>query len=1020
MITTNKFSHSILCSLMAVVLFAISGVCANAAVFKGKVLDETGAPAIGAGVMVKGQQSLGTITDVNGEFTLNLNAEQAVLVISYLGYKTQEISASAGRDVIVSLELDSSMMEEVVVTGYGTFKKSAYAGSASNMRAEKLAEIPATSFMDLVQGNAPGVTFSQPSGQPGSASVLNIRGMGSFNASTSPLYVIDGIPVMSGDISATGSDAGLDLMSTISNSDIESITIIKDAAAASLYGSRAANGVVVITTKHGRVGKPTISFKADWGKSDFAMKYRPVMNGEQRRKYVYDSFYNQAIYDGDSPEKAKEYADEYVEEYAPLPWTGEYTDWDDILFKKGSHSNYEVSIAGGTDKFTYFSSLSNMTQDGVTLNSGLQRTSARMNAEYRATDRFKMGANVLFSKVKQDVYSEGTSYTSPFYSSRNCVIPSDVPFLEDGSWNRDFIDNGDRNPLLAATYDSNKEYVTRAFNTIYAQYEFIPNLAFKSTLSYDYITTRGEDWSDPRTSNGDDYNGAMEVSYYERAKMVWANHLTYNVTIADKHHLDALAGFEMDDQSRKYISASATNFATPEKNVLSNGKTIDGVGGSNNATRLASYITRVNYDYDNRYYFGASWRADGSSRLASDKRWGNFWSVSGAWRIIEEDFMDNVRALSDLRLRASYGVNGTLPSDYYGYYGLSSLSVGYQGQPGIVLSQIENKDLSWETNHNFNLGLDFGFANRVNFIVEYYNRDTRNLLMDRPISMTTGFGTYLMNIGEVRNRGVEFEVNSQNIVGRNFTWNTSLNISHNTNKVLSLDGFQTEIAEGTQIRKVGYPYRTFYLLEFAGINPETGIPQFYTNEPLADGTLSKEITEDPSKAQSIVTKEHAEPAVVGGLSNSFRYKWFDLNFLFSFQFGGYSYDTWAQKTEHGGYEYGRNFPAYYADNWQKPGDITNYEMVMEDPVVRMSSYASTRRLHSTDFLRLKTLQFGVTLPDKWLNFTGAESVRLYAAANNLWTWAKWDYYDPEAVNNGTAIWGTPPLKTITFGVNINF
>ena len=1024
---TRKTASTVLRSSLLRVCFALFcgffltvAVHAAPAAIQGTVIDaDSGEPVIGAAVLVKGTLN-GTETNLDGYFRMEVPDLPVTLEISCLGYSTKEVTVTSTALFTVQLSPDSELMEEVVVTGYGTFKKSAYAGSASTMRADKLKEIPSTSFMDLMQGNASGVQFGGQSGQPGSAVQINIRGMGSFNASTSPLYVIDGIPVMSGDITATDSSAGLDLMSTINTSDIESITVIKDAAAASLYGSRAANGVVVITTKRGGNSKPQVSFKADWGKTDFAMQYRPVMGGEERRDYMYNALYNREIADGGTEASAKEYADKYIDDYAPVPWCG-YVNWDDLLFRKGSHSNYELSLSGGTDKLSYFTSLSYTDQEGVTINSGLNRFSGRLNVDYQAAPRLKLGASVLFSKVDQQVYSEGTSYTSPFYSSRNCVVPSDFPYNEDGSWNRSFIDNGDRNPLLAMMYDYNKEYVTRSFNTMYAQYEIFKDLKFRSTLSYDYVTTRGEDWSDPRTSNGDDYNGAMDASFYERTKFVWTNHFTYNVTLGDYHHLDALAGFEMDDQARRYLSASSQNFATPAKNEISNGKTIDGVGGSFRETRLASYVTRVNYDYDNRYYLGASWRADGSSRLSASKRWGNFWSVSGAWRINRESFMENASEwLTDLRLRASYGVNGTLPSDYYGYYGLSSLSVSYQGQPGIILSQIANENLSWETNHNFNLGFDFGLFNRVNFSIEFYNRDTRNLLMDRPISMTTGFSSYLMNIGEVRNRGIEFEMNSTNVETKNFTWTTNFNISSNRNKVLELDGYQTEIASGTQIRKVGLPYRTFYLIEFVGINPETGAPQFYTNDLDSDGNYKKEITENPSNANYFVTDKHADPTVFGGLSNTFRYRWFDLSFMFSYQFGGYSYDNWAQKTEHGGYEMGRNIPVYYRSSWKKPGDVTDYEQFIEDPDVRMSSYATTRRLHSSDFIRLKTLQFGITLPSRLTRFAGINSARIYTAANNLWTWARYDQYDPEAVSGGTAIWGTPPLKTVTFGVNINF
>lgn len=985
----------------------------------GTVIDETGQPIIGANVLVKGT-TIGATTDLDGRFLLDVDQPQVTLIISYIGYVRQELKAAGGKMVKVEMIPDNNLMEEVVVTGYGTFKKSAYAGSASNIKGDKMKDIPAVDFKDLLQGNAPGVQVTSSSGQPGASSSLRIRGMGSFNASNSPLYVIDGVPMRSGTINTMSSDAGLDIMSTINSSDIESITIIKDAAAASLYGSRAANGVVLITTKQGKVGKPSISFKADWGSSDFAMDYRPVMGGEERRNYIYDGLVAGQIRKGKSEADAKAYADGEIDDYAPVPWCG-FVDWDDVLFQKGNHQSYEASLSGGTDRFKYYSSLSYLKQEGIAVNSGLERISGRLNVDYQATDKFKLGANILFATVNQDVYSEGTSYSSPFYTSRSSVIPSDPVYNEDGSWNRELIRISDRNPALSATYDYQREYVTRAFNTIYGEYEFLKDLKFKSTFSYDYVNTKGKDWSDPRTSNGDDINGGMSKKFYEYKKMVWANQLSYKTSIADDHHLDVLVGYEIDDQYRDYLSGYATNFATYDRNQISNGMKTESVGGSDTRTRMVSYLARLNYDYKNKYYLGGSFRTDGSSRLHRDNRWGNFWSVSGSWRIIEEAFMEDTKDwLTDLKIRASYGVNGTLPSDYFGYRGLSSLTNGYLEQPGIIQSQLENTDLQWETNYNLNLGLDFGLWNRINVTLEYYTRTTKNLLMDRPISMTTGFGSYLMNIGEVKNKGVELDINSTNIQTKDFTWTTSFNISHNKNEIVTLDGMQTEIAAGSQIRKVGKSYRTFYMIEFAGINPETGAPQFYTNDLDENGNYKKEITEVIKEANAIVLDKHAEPNVIGGLSNTLRYRWFDFSFMFSYQFGGYSYDNWAQKTEHGGNDLEANIPTYYRNSWRKPGDKVKYELFYEKPDVAMNKVTTTRRLHSTDFIRLKTLTFGVTIPKEWTRKAGIENVRLYASANNLWTWAAYDYYDPEAVSGGTAIWGTPPLKTVTFGVNVNF
>lgn len=988
---------------------------------KGTVIDNTGETLPGVSVRIKGT-STGVATDVDGNFELKVPAgNPVVLVFSYVGMKTQEVTVTNfDASLKIVLQPADTQLEEVIVTGYGTFKKSAYAGSASTVKTDALKDVPAVSFSQILQGAAPGIQISSSSGQPGAATSIHIRGMGSFNASNSPLYVIDGVPVMSGDISSIGTDSGLDMMATINTSDIENITVIKDAAAASLYGSRAANGVVLITTKQGQRGKPVFNFKADWGFSDFAMDYRPTIGGEERREMIYTALRDgQMVFKHKDEATATAYADKNIDKYAPVPWCG-YVDWNDIMFKKGNHQTYEFSASGGTDKLRYYSSLAYMKQEGITLKSGLERVTGRLNVDYKATDKLELGAKVLVSSLNQDVYSEGTSYTAPFYSTVNCVVPSDPAYNEDGTWNRDFIRNDDRNPLLAAKYNFRREYVTRTFNTIYGSYEFIEGLKFKSTLSFDFTSTKGRLWYDPRTSDGDDYNGALDKSMYERKKLIWSNVLSYQKTFAEKHNLDVLVGYEIDDQSRDFVDAYVKNFARPDKPETSNGVKFDDASGYANGTRLVSYISRLNYNYDNRYYFGASYRMDGSSRLQRDNRWGSFWSVSAAWKINAEEFMKPAEDwLSDLKLRVSYGVNGTLPSDYYGYLGLSTLSSSYNDEPGMSQSQLKNFDLSWETNYNFNVGLDLGFWDRLNVTFEYYTRTTKDLLMDRPISMTTGFSSYLMNIGEVKNHGVELEIRSRNFDTRNFSWTTVFNIGHNRNEIIRLDGQSTQMPSGSQIRMVGKPYRTFYVKEFAGINPETGMVQFYTNDKAADGKYIKEITEDPGKANYVPMK-CADPKISGGLSNNLRYRFIDLSFMLSYQFGGYSYDNWAQKTEHGGDDLEANIPTYYRDRWKKPGDHAKYERFIANNDVAMSDYANSRRLHSTNFIRLKNLTVGLTVPKDWTRRIGLERVRAYASGNNLLTWAKHDYYDPEAVSGGTAIWGTPPLKTMTFGLEVSF
>ncbi|MDE6003683.1 MAG: TonB-dependent receptor, partial [Prevotella sp.] len=351
---------------------------------------------------------------------------------------------------------------------------------------------------------------------------------------------------------------------------------------------------------------------------------------------------------------------------------------------------------------------------------------------------------------------------------------------------------------------------------------------------------------------------------------------------------------------------------------------------------------------------------------------------------------------------------------------LSSLTANYNSEPGIFPSQIENNDLKWEKNYNFNIGADLRFFNRIGLTFEYYTRTTNDLLMDYPISMTTGFSSYLFNIGKVRNQGFEIELSADVIKNKDFSWVSSLNLSHNANEVLELDGTQTEIVSGTQIHKVGKPYRTFYLYEFAGINPDNGNPMFYTNTLDENGNLVKEATEKLDQCNRIEYK-NAEASLTGGFINTLRYKWFDLSFNISFQFGGYAHDKWTQKVDHAGTEYDLNIPAYYANAWKKPGDITDIERFNVDAEYTMNDYyQNTRSLHSTDFIRLRNLTFGFSVPKQLLRKVGIEKCRIYASGSNLLTWAKHDYYDPEAVYGGTTIWGTPPLKTLTFGFDLGF
>lgn len=987
----------------------------------GKVTDSDGKALSGVSVTVKGGKGA-TSTNEQGAFSLHAD-RGAVLVFTIIGFEKKEVEVTASV-VNASLKAVDFGLEEVIVTGYGTFKKSEYTGSASVVRTDRMGDIPAVDFSTMLQGNAPGVQVNSLSGQPGGSTDIRIRGMGSINASNQPLFVIDGVPVMSGNMaSSTANNAGFDVMSTLNTADIEQITVIKDAAAASLYGSRAAAGVVLITTKSGKAGKPVFGVKADYGLSSQATDYREVMSGPDRREMLLEGLRNQARYlkNITDPTLINQFATDNIDKYAPEPKDG-WVDWKKELFRSTApFKSLDFSASGGDPKLSYFNSLSYMNQTGLSYQSDFERLSGRLNVKYKMSDKVELGANILYSNVEQDVNAEGGTYTSPIYASRHKVTGSEPVYVvnPDGSktFFTDFFSNGERNPKAASLYNYRKEKASRSFNTLFMNYKLIDGLLFNTTFSLDHTTTRYNAWSDPRSSDGEKANGSLSSSYRDYNQMVWKNSLTY-IKKFDKHNVDLLAGYEVNKYTREDLSGGKDNFPSYDKIYPSNGSVITDFSGAQQEWRLLSYLSRANYNYDNKYFLGASIRMDGSSRLHSDSRWGKFWSLSGAWKFSNEEFMQPIEdIIGDAKVRVSYGTNGTLPSSLFTYMDLTGFGFPYFGNPGIRETQIGNTKLKWEKQNNVNVGLDFRLLNRVNVTLEWYNRESADLLNSMPTSYTTGFASYLTNIGAIRNRGFEVDLNADIFQKGDFKWNTALNFGMNRNKTISLADGSDELRDGTLIHRVGKPWNSYYLIEFAGINKETGVPQYYVNDPA--NMDSREITEVSSKANRILYK-NVDAKLVGGFTNSFRYKFIDLNFTMSYSLGGYSYDQGASKTDLAGKTGFDNIPQYYSRRWQKPGDETDIEMFMVGNAYDMSSVANTRRVHSTDHIRLKNLTFGVTVPKDIARQLKVSSIRAYCSGVNLLTLAAYKNYDPEIPVDGSVYFESPKMKTVTFGLDIKF
>lgn len=988
---------------------------------------EDGEPLIGATISVKGNEAQGVVTDIEGKYILQIPNSDCTLVVAYLGMKTQELKAPSSGILNISLETESMNLDEVVVTGYGNFSKSSFTGSANTLRADMMKNVPVMTVEQKLQGMTTGVNITSSSGQPGANQSIRIRGMGSFNASQEPLFVIDGVPVTSGSLSTGGADAAYmnnsktNIMSTLNPSDIENITVIKDAAAASLYGSRAANGVILITTKQGKAGRTQVSLNIAGGFSDAAVDFRPTLSGDQRYELLYEGLYNYAL---DKQMKSpSECAGQEIGKYAYVPELG-YTDWRKELLRTAIHQNYEASVSGGNERTTFYASLGYNSQEGLAKNSSLDRYSARLNMSQKVGKYGEVGANVMFTQMNQEMNEERGSSINPFLDVAMLMNPSMTVRDKDGNYVGAYPGTT-LNPLRDILTDYNRTRMTRMFSTGYASIEPLKGLKLKETLSYDYTIQKDSRYFNPLSAAGPKSGSDAQTSkgFIEYGKLISSTSLNYVHTFNYKHHLDVLAAYEIE--SYQTDKASGERSRLPSNSNLvepDNASVLNSFISSTQAYRMLSYLSRLNYDYDDRYYIAGSFRRDGSSRLSPKNRWGNFWSVSGMWHLSNESFMKPIKhILSDVKIRASYGVNGNQPGSLYGYMGLYTYGQSYMGGFGSYESSLANPNLKWEKNYNLNIGLDLAFLSRIFLSIEYYNRDTKDLLYSLPISATTGFTNYLSNVGQLNNKGVELELRTINFATPHFNWSTVLNLSHNSNKIISLNGQLEQSIEGTWfIHKVGLPYHTFYVKEFAGVDPQNGDALYYTNTLNKDGSYSREITNDISKAQAIPYKS-VNPKISGGLTNILNYKQLDLSFTLTYSLGGYSFDKLGTYIENGTtniYTSKYNLPAYAMDRWQKPGDQTDVPRFVYNQSA--SDNNSSRYIHSTDHLRLKNLTLGYTLPREWTRKVMVNKARFYFSGSNLLTWAKWKQYDPETPVNGEVFCEAPPMRTFSFGVQLTF
>ena len=1045
--------------LIIVCLVMGAGVMAQTSTVSGTVFaEDNNEPIIGASVLVKGT-TLGAVTDIEGKFTiLNVPGTAKTVIVSFVGM--QKVEAAIKPAMKVVLKSDSELLDEVMVVAYGTAKKSSYAGSASLVKADALKDIPTTSFENALNGKVAGLQLTNNSGQAGSAPAIRIRGIGSMNAGNEPLYVVDGVPVSSGN---TGQMSGElystnNIMNTLNPEDIESISVLKDAAASSLYGSRAANGVILITTKKGQIGKPVVTLKAEVGFTPcWATDNYETASVQENVNMLYTVFHDaRTSGKGETDEKAAAYAigqlnsrfnkhgyqfttnggayeNVNILEYDNSGRGGKYYDWDKAYFRTAIYQTYDMSVSGATQNTNYYTSLSYTQDEGRLKMNSFDRVSGRLNLTQKVGKFLELTTNASLARTKKSGYNDtrntGSNY---FMQTRNLLWglywPTDYKTGE--LWTErygSYAYNG-------LYYDKEWENGSTSTKIIAAEtltLHLMPGLDLRSIYSYDNTTVKDHIYYSANHYKGSADNGNVNEYRTTYEKMVTSTTANYTGTF-DKHTVGTMVGFEAEKNKTDYVRATGSNLAVSTIHTVSTAGTQTSAGYSW-GNSMVSVLSKLDYNYDERYFISGSYRRDGSSRLSKQERWGNFWSVAGAWNIMREGFMSKYSFLSNLRIRASYGINGTLPSDNYGYMSLMSYTSKYMGNPGGTITTVTNDKLSWETSYNTNVGIDFGFfGQRLRGTVEYFNRDSKNLLQDVPISMVTGFSSTLRNVGCINNHGVEVELSGDIIDSKGWLWSAGVNATFLRSEVKELYGGADIIwydptssdSRAQYVYREGQSTLAFYGYEWAGVDKTNGKNVYYVNDPKNGKAGDFEYngrgaTYDYNNANYTIIG-NAVPKVYGGINTSVSYKGIALSLGFTYKIGGDLYDGAYMDVADDGYYWERIRAKSYYNNLWTPDHTNGTEPRIEGVDLDDPQQYSSRHLFNASYLRLKNLSLAYTLPKAMTRKAFIENARLFFTASNLWTIAKYKEADPEVSEYGTRGWETPIGKTFVVGVELKF
>ncbi|QCR21309.1 TonB-dependent receptor [Pontibacter sp. SGAir0037] len=1016
---------------------------------------ENGQPLIGATIVEKGTTN-GATTNASGEFMLTV-ATNATLVASYIGYNAKEVAVGGQAVVHVSLNADEKQLKEVVVVGYGTQRKKDLTGSMVSLTTEELLPTPSASFDQMMQGKVAGTQITQTTGAPGGNVNIVIRGLSSITGGNQPLYVIDGYAIGAGgggsDVSsfngnsfsssgmANNTASKINPLSTINPADIESIEILKDASATAIYGSRGANGVVIVTTKRGKQGKPSISFEASGGVQTLAKKL-DLLDAQQFAEFVAEGRDNAWVYAGGNasdPNEVRAGATQVKPEFRNPASLAANTDWQDVIFRPAALQNYQLSVSGGANDINYYVGGGYFDQEGIIEGSNFKRFNLRTNIDAYLSKRLKLGVSVAGSHSYGDfARAEGHLGQRGLISAALASSPALPLYNEDGSYSSELLDPLGvpvENPLLILDEFSDRRNSTNVFTNNYLEYEILNGLTVRSSIGINYIADRTRLWKSSEIGEWGAKTSPATAGVHNRTSINWLNENTVNYqrVFGERHSLNAVAGFTAQKDALEMFQAGATDFPTDYIPVLAGGNVNAGTNYISEWAML-SWLARVNYAYHDKYLFTATVRRDGSSRFGANNRWGTFPSFSVGYRVSQEPFMANANFVDDLKVRASYGTSGNNLIGNYAHIGLLGISrYVAEGQPvlGIIPQSLANDDLTWERSFEVNLGLDVSlFDNRLSLTADVYRNRKKDLLLNSLLPAISGFGSSTQNVGELENKGVELALNTENIRSDNFSWNTNFNISVNRNKVLALSSSSSRIVNSAyQITEVGHPISSFYMLNVIGI---------FQNQADVDANAKQHPNVQPGdlkfedvNGDNVITD--ADRKIVGspwpkytfGFTNNFRFKNLRLSTTIV---GSQGNEVYFQGGEISLNSAGvQNQLAMVANRWkseQDPGDGIVPRAIRNDYARGISS--NSRFLFDGSFVRIRNINLSYTLPDNLLERLRIPSVTVFGDVANVYTFTKYPGYDPESSSTGDNIAATgidyfsyPLPRTYTVGLRVS-